>query len=302
VHHLHYAPPYDFRAVLRFLGTRSIAGVESVTESRYTRTITAGGVHGTLSVEADRPGRLRLTVQLPALTALPALIARARRLFDLAADPEAIAAHLATDPVLAPLIGRRPGLRVPGAWDGFEVAMRAILGQQVTVAFATRLAGRLAELCGERIVTSESSLTRVFPTPERVAAADLGSLGVPRARAKTLTSLAEAAAKDPELLCAGPGLEAAVKRLRAIPGIGEWTAQYIAMRELREPDAFPAMDAGVLRALSTTMDGPMSAARALARAEAWRPWRAYATAHLWASLSDAGTDIDEEKQNGRRVA
>jgi AraC family transcriptional regulator of adaptative response / DNA-3-methyladenine glycosylase II len=135
-----------------------------------------------------------------------------------------------------------------------------------------------------------------------VAAADLGSLGVPRARAKTLSALAEAAAKDPELLCAGRGLEAAVERLRAIPGIGEWTAQYIAMRELREPDAFPAMDAGVLRALSTTMGGSVSAARALARAEAWRPWRAYATAHLWASLSDARSDIDEEKQNGRRVA
>jgi AraC family transcriptional regulator of adaptative response / DNA-3-methyladenine glycosylase II len=302
VHYLHYAPPYDFAAMLRFLGTRAITGVESVTESRYTRTITAGGVHGTLSVEADRPGRLRLTVQLPALTVLPALIARARRLFDLAADPEAIAAHLVTDPMLAPLIARRPGLRVPGAWDGFEVAMRAILGQQVTVAFATRLAGRLAEICGERVVTSDPSLTRVFPTAERVAGADLGALGVTRARAKTLSVLAEAAAQDPELLCAGRGLEEAVKRLRAIPGIGEWTAQYIAMRELREPDAFPAMDAGVLRALSTTMDGPMSAARALARAEAWRPWRAYATAHLWASLSDAASDIDEEKQNGRRVA
>jgi AraC family transcriptional regulator of adaptative response / DNA-3-methyladenine glycosylase II len=302
VHYLHYAPPYDFAAMLRFLGARAIAGVECVTESRYTRTITAGGVHGTLSVEADRPGRLRLTVQLPALTALPALIARTRRLFDLAADPEAITAHLSTDPLLAPLLVRRPGLRVPGAWDGFEVAMRAVLGQQVTVAFATRLAGRLAETCGERVVTSEPALTHVFPTPERVASADLGALGVPRARARTLCALAEAAAKDPQLLCAGRGLEAAVERLRAIPGVGEWTAQYIAMRELREPDAFPAMDAGVLRALSTTMDGRVSAARALARAEAWRPWRAYATAHLWASLSDAASDIDEEKQNGRRVA
>lgn len=302
VHYLHYAPPYDFAALLKFLAARAIAGVERVTESRYARTITAGGVHGTLSVEADRPGRLRLVVQLPALTALPALIARTRRLFDLAADPEAIATHLSTDALLAPLVARRPGLRVPGAWDGFEVAMRAILGQQVTVAFATRLAGRLAEMCGERVVTSEPSLTHVFPTPERVAAADLGSLGVPRARARTLSALAEAVASDPGLLCSGKGLEAAVQRLRALPGIGEWTAQYIAMRELREPDAFPAMDAGVLRALSTYMDGRISATRALERAEAWRPWRAYATAHLWASLSDAASDNEQEKSNARRVA
>ena len=300
--HLPYAAPYDFDTLLGFLRTRAISGVEVVTERRYARTISAGGVHGTLSVEADRPGRLRLAVNLPVLGALPQIIARARRLLDLSADPEAIAAHLSTDPLLSPLLARRPGLRVPGAWDGFELAVRAILGQQVTVAAATKLAGSVAELCGERIAFSEPGLTRVFPSPERVAASDLTKLGVPRARARAVMALAEAVIADPALLGGGRDLDAAVKRLSAIDGIGEWTAQYIAMRELREPDAFPAMDAGVLRALSLLLGKNVGAKEALERAEAWRPWRAYAALQLWASLADAGAAVTRENRNGRRVA
>jgi AraC family transcriptional regulator of adaptative response / DNA-3-methyladenine glycosylase II len=299
--HLPYVEPYDFGALLRFLRARAIPGVESVTDTRYARTIASGRARGTLSVEADRPGRLRLTVHIPALTALPSLIARARRLLDLAADPDAIAGHLSTDRLLAPLVARRPGLRVPGAWDGFELAVRAVLGQQVTVSAATKLAGKVAELCGERIVTGDPELHRVFPTPERVVACDLSELGVPRARARTVSALAAAAVEHPELLSGGRSLDDAVQRLREIPGIGEWTAQYVAMRELREPDAFPAMDAGVLRALSAE-GHRISSAQALERAEAWRPWRAYAALHLWASLADAGIEKEKEHANGRRVA
>ncbi|HEX4339294.1 MAG TPA: DNA-3-methyladenine glycosylase 2 family protein [Polyangiaceae bacterium] len=302
---LPYAEPYDFASLLGFLKTRAIPGVESVSDKRYARTIATENAHGTLSVEADRPGRLRLTVHLPNLTALPSLIARARRLLDLAADPEAIAAHLSTDALLAPLVLRRPGLRVPGAWDGFELAVRAILGQQVTVVAATRLAGTLAELCGETVVSSHPALSRIFPTPERVAACDLTKLGMPRSRARTITALAQAVIADPDLLSGGKSLELAVERLRAIPGIGEWTAQYVAMRELREPDAFPAMDVGILKALGVANGGARpSAARALELAESWRPWRAYAALHLWASLEDAAPERTEEveKENGRRVA
>ena len=300
--HLPYASPYDFGAVLGFLRARASPGVESVTDSRYSRTISDGRAHGALMVEADRPGRLRLTVHLPTLTALPSLIARARRLLDLAADPEAIAAHLSTDPLLAPMVARRPGLRVPGAWDGFELAARAILGQQVTVVAATRLAGRLAELCGERVVTGEPGLDCVFPTPERVVACDLTRLGMPRARARAVSALASAVIADRDLLSGGRSLTDAVHRLREIPGVGEWTAQYVAMRELREPDAFPAMDAGVLRALSVATGHRVSVAEALARSEAWRPWRAYAALHLWASLADVTPHTHQENRHGRRVA
>jgi AraC family transcriptional regulator of adaptative response / DNA-3-methyladenine glycosylase II len=304
--YLPYVPPYDFAGLLGFLEARAIPGVESVKDGRYCRTIASGMKHGTLSIEADSPGRLKLTVQLPALTELPQLLARVRRLLDLSADPVAIGAHLAEDPLLGPLVRRRPGLRVPGAWDGFELAVRAVLGQQITVVAATRLAGKLAELCGDPITTPDPALCRIFPSALAVARADLTRLGVPRARARTITALAEAVADDPSLLSPGHDLVRAVERLRAIPGVGEWTAQYVAMRELREPDAFPAADIGVLRALER-LEGTgasATAAKALARAEAWRPWRAYAAVHLWASLSDVipRATPTTEKTNGRRVA
>ena len=293
---LPYAEPYDFDALLDFLRARAIPGVESVDRRRYARTVTCGGVHGTLSVEADRAGQLRLTVRLPKLTGLPSLIARARRMFDLATDPRAIAEHLSTDPLLAPMVQRRPGLRIPGAWDGFELAVRAILGQQVTVSAATRLVEKVVELAGERIVTNEPGLFRAFPAPAGVANADLTTLGVPRARARAVTALAEAAARDGHLFVAGRDLDAAVGHLRGLPGVGEWTAQYVVMRELREPDAFPAMDAGIRRALSAVTGAPVSSAKALKRAEAWRPWRAYAAAHLWASLTDASAEVSPKRR------
>ena len=169
-------------------------------------------------------------------------IARVRRVFDLAADPLAIGAHLGQDPVLAPLVAARPGLRVPGAWDGFELAVRAILGQQITVSAATRLAGKLVSSYGEKIANSTAldlGLTHVFPTPRQLAAADLATLGMPKARLMALSSLAAAVVADPLIFGPRRSLEEAITRLRSLAGVGEWTAQYIAMRELREPDAFP---------------------------------------------------------------
>ena len=247
---LRYHPPYDWSATLEFLRQRAIAGVEFVTANRYARSVKLDGVQGTVAVEPADGNALRATVRFPKLSALPAIIARLRRVFDLAADPLAIAAHLTRDPTLSPLVKARPGLRVPGAWDGFELAIRAVLGQQITVAAAARLAGRLVAAHGERLQTADENLTHVFPEPESLASADLSSLGMPRSRAAALSAVAAAAIADHQLFEANCGLDDAVKRLRAIHGVGEWTAQYIALRQLREPDAFPAADLGLMRAIA----------------------------------------------------
>jgi AraC family transcriptional regulator of adaptative response / DNA-3-methyladenine glycosylase II len=213
---------------------------------------------------------------------LTGIVARLRRLFDLDADVETIGEHLSADPRLAPLVAARPGLRVPGAWDAFELAVRAILGQQVSVAAATTFAGRLVAAHGMRLATpvADDALRFVFPEPAALAAADLTTIGLTRARARTLSSFAAAVARRPDLLSTAPSLDAAVERLSALDGVGDWTAQYIAMRALREPDAFPASDLGVRRALETR-EGRPSPRAVLAAAERWRPWRAYAVLHLW---------------------
>jgi AraC family transcriptional regulator of adaptative response / DNA-3-methyladenine glycosylase II len=226
---------------------------------------------------------LRASIRIAKLATLPNIIARLRRQFDLAADPLSIAAHLGTDPLLAPLLKLRPGLRVPGAWDGFELAIRAVLGQQITVSAAIRLAGRLVAAYGQPLAEPEGNLTHVFPTPEALAAADLAALGMPRSRASTLNRVAAAALANPRLFGAHCDLEEAIERLRSIRGVGEWTAQYIALRQLREPDAFPAADVGLMRALVDAQGQRPTPPELLARAEPWRPWRAYAAQHLWAS-------------------
>jgi AraC family transcriptional regulator of adaptative response / DNA-3-methyladenine glycosylase II len=280
---LRYHPPYDWPAMLEFLSRRAIPGVESVTANRYARSVQLDGVQGTVVVQPTSQNALRATVRFPRLSALPAIIARLRRVFDLSADPVPIAAHLAKDPVLASLVKARPGLRVPGAWDGFELAIRAVLGQQITVSAAARLGGRLAAMYGDRLTEPDGDLTHIFPRPEALAAADLTSLGMPRSRAATLCAVAAASMSDPHLFDATCGLDEAVRRLRSIRGIGEWTAQYIALRQLREPDAFPAADIGLMRAMANREGHGHSSHELLDRANVWRPWRAYAAQHLWAS-------------------
>jgi AraC family transcriptional regulator of adaptative response / DNA-3-methyladenine glycosylase II len=238
-------------------------------------------------VEPTDGDRLDVTIRFPKISALPAIIARIRRVFDLAADPAAISAHLSKDPVLAPMVAARPGLRVPGAWDGFEIAIRAILGQQITVVAARNLAGKLVARYGEplpaELTGAVEGLTHVFPSPQALADADFAALGMPRSRAAALTALTQAVTADPLIFGARRSLEDAVGALKALPGIGEWTAQYIAMRELREPDAFPAADIGLMRALADETGKRPNPAELAARAEAWRPWRAYAALHLWSS-------------------
>ena len=293
---LGYRPPYDWDSIVSFLRARAIPGIEMVSSERYARTIAIGGERGVLIVEPAESNCLRAIVRFPDLRSLPAIIARVRRVFDLAADPVAIGAHLGQDPLLAPLVAARPGLRVPGAWDGFELAVRAILGQQITVAAATRLAGNLVSSYGERIADSGPfgrGLTHVFPTPQQLARADLAAIGMPKARRTALSSLAATVVADPLIFGPRRSLEEAVAQLRSLAGIGEWTAQYIAMRELREPDAFPAADIGLMRAMSDGRGARPSSAELLAHAERWRPWRAYAALHLWASETHVSSSVDK---------
>jgi AraC family transcriptional regulator of adaptative response / DNA-3-methyladenine glycosylase II len=296
---LGYRAPYDWDAILAFLRARAIPGVEMVTDDRYARSIAIGDQRGVLIVEPGERNCLRAIVRIGNLRTLPAIIARVRRVFDLAADPVAIGAHLSQDPVLAPLVSARPGLRVPGAWDGFELAVRAILGQQITVSAATRLAGGLVLKFGESIADPAAlglGLTYVFPTALRLADADLSTVGMPKSRRTALSSLAAAVVADPLIFGPRRSLEDAVTQLRALAGIGEWTAQYIAMRELREPDAFPAADIGLLRALRDGDGVRPSPIGLLAQAERWRPWRAYAALHLWASETAAIERVPHDKQ------
>jgi AraC family transcriptional regulator of adaptative response / DNA-3-methyladenine glycosylase II len=284
---LGYAAPYDWGSMRAFLAARAIPGMEQVEGDCYRRSIALSGCHGSIEV-APLPGRnaLAATIRFPDVKALPAIIRRIRGVFDLGSDVAAIAAQLAEDATLAPLIAARPGLRVPGAFDPFELAVRAVLGQQVTVSAARQLAGKLVAAWGEPLASGpEGALTAVFPRPERLAEADIARLGMPRARAEALRGLAAAVAADPGLFDKGGDLEEKLARLRALPGIGEWTAHYIAMRALREPDAFPAADIGLLRAAAGKAGVRPTPKALLARAEAWRPWRAYAAQHLW--MSDA---------------
>jgi AraC family transcriptional regulator, regulatory protein of adaptative response / DNA-3-methyladenine glycosylase II len=284
--HLAYRPPYDWDAILSFLAARAIPGVEAVSGNIYRRTIEIDDDRGVISVAPADRNRLSVSVRFPNMATLPSIIARVRRVFDLAADPDMIGAHLSLDPVLAPLISARPGLRVPGAWDGFELAVRAIFGQQITVPAATKLLGKLALAHGAPLpaaIKDVEGLTHLFPSPSRLAGADLAALGMPKARAVAVSSLAAAIFADPTMFSRGASLDEAIAKLRLLPGIGEWTAQYIAMRELREPDAFPAADIGLMRAMATADGRRPSPAELLSRAERWRPWRAYAALHLWAA-------------------
>ena len=281
---LGYRAPYDWDAILAFLGQRSIAGVELVDADRYSRTIEIDGAFGSIAVEPGK-SHLAATIRFPKVTTLLAIVARLRRLFDLDADIETIGAHLSSDHALAPLIARRPGLRTPGAWDGFELAVRAILGQQITVTGARKLAVKVVDLAGSTVaadVTGDERLNRIFPSAARMAQSDLSPLGMPKARIAALQALAQAVAADPKLIEPAGSYEETVEKLLALPGFGPWTAQYWALRALRDSDAFPAADVGLLRSPAVASGGKRPTPKALLeRAESWRPWRAYAAQHLW---------------------
>ncbi len=278
-----YHPPLAWDAFSRFVAGRGAESVERMHDGIYWRTVRSGGRRGWLSVEHD-PGAscLRLRSSAGLAPRLPRLADYVRKVFDLRAQPELIDAHLSADPVLRPLVRRTPGLRVPGALDGLELAVRAILGQRISVRVATILAGKVAATLGDPIRTPLPGLDRVFPTAARLAEVPverLRAIGLGGPPVAAIRAIARAVAHGKLLLEPGPHSECAVEQLQEIPGIGPWTAQYIAMRALRLPDAFPHSDLGLCKALDATP------AQVLRRAEAWRPWRAYAALHLWNSLS-----------------
>ncbi|KRA94070.1 3-methyladenine DNA glycosylase 2 [Pseudomonas sp. Root68] len=280
---LAYQPPYDWPALLGFLSARAIVGLERVVEGVYSRSIDLHGVHGTFSIQPAASDALELTLDFPDAGAVPEIVARVRRMFDLDADLSTIHRHLAVDPLMARLIAERPGLRVPGAWDGLELAIRAVLGQQITVVAAIRLAGKLVARYGTPLNSALPGVTHVFPQARVLADADLATLGMPKSRGRTLSGVAQALLDDPRLF--EPGREGGIARLLALHGIGDWTAQYIALRQLREMDGFPNGDVGLINAMAALEGGPVTAKQLLLRAEGWRPYRGYAAQVLWTSLS-----------------
>lgn len=272
--------PYAWTPLLAFLAGRAIPGVEVVADGVYRRTTSEGGI---VEVRFGKD-RLEARLRVPSARGLRDAVERIRRLFDVAADPVAIGEVLGRDRALAPAVRACPGRRVPGGWDGLELAVRAILGQQVTVVGATRLAGRLVAEWGTPLAAPEPGLTHVFPTARALAGAGgdaiAKTVGMPRARGAAIAAIAAAVADGQLPLDGSLDLDALVARLTALPGIGAWTAQYLAMR-LGEPDAFPAGDLWLRRALAP--DAAMTERALITRAEAWRPFRAYAALHLWQS-------------------
>ncbi len=282
---LGYRPPYDWPGILNFLALRAFKNIECVSGQTYCRTVRLGKHKGWVRV-SDAPDKHALKIEFTnSLTpVLPALIGRLRNLFDLSARPEIIAKCLMEDKTLGHAVGTDPGLRVPGAFDGFELALRAVLGQQVSVKAATTLAGRLTEAYGEEIETPFVDLRRLSPRPERLAGADADkiSMGIVSTRANTIHALAQAVASGNLKLEAGAHPERMIERLTSIAGIGHWTAHYIAMRALRWTDAFPKTDLVLRNNL-----GGVSARQAEEMSQAWRPWRSYAVLHIWNRAAQA---------------
>ena len=292
---LPYRRPYGWRELLSFFSGRATPGVERVSNGRYLRTVRIGDRSGVVDVQ-DIGGALSLTVHGVATDLLFTVVQRTRSLFDLDAPMAEITDVLGADPRLADLLRVSPGIRVPGAWDGFELTVRAILGQQVSVKAATTMAGRVAERYGESIslpdtvsrLSGDAKLDRLFPTPQKLARARFNNIGLVTSRADTIRRVAKAvlndqlnfdSSQDPEHFCG---------ELTSIRGIGDWTAQYVAMRVLKNPDAFPTADLALLKAFDEDAGQRISSANLLSRAEKWRPWRAYAALLLWSSLSGSG--------------
>ncbi len=290
---LAYRPPYDWEAMLAFLRARATPGVELVDGSCYRRTITVDGKDGVIDVSRlDSGSALAVDVRFPDPRALLSIVERVRRVFDLGADPAVIAEHLHVDPLLRGPLLRHPGIRTPGAWDGFELAVRAILGQQISVRAATTMAGRIASMWGSSIVGG-GGLARLFPAPAQLARAELERAGVMPTRAETIRSLARLVLNGSIALDARADARVTVAALEELPGIGAWTAEYIAMRALGEPDAFPSGDLVLRR-----MTGNLSARALERRSGAWRPWRAYAVVLLWQA---AASDPSWRMTDGRSI-
>jgi AraC family transcriptional regulator of adaptative response / DNA-3-methyladenine glycosylase II len=279
---LAYRPPFDWPGMLAFFRDRAIPGVECVDNGVYHRTIRTGDTCGRISVShADHGPALKLSVSLSDSRELMPLAERVRRMFDLDANMPAIHDVLFADPLLEKIIKKLSGIRLPGAWAPFETAVRAVVGQQISVKAARTIVGRIAEKAGPRChVAGQPELTRFFPTAEELNTCDLGIIGLPAKRTATIKTLSGAVASGEISLQVNENLDTFIRTLTRIPGIGDWTAQYIAMRALSEPDAFPAADLGIIKALQEG-DRQPTTKEVRERAQAWRPWRAYAAIFLW---------------------
>ena len=278
---LSYRPPYDWAAILRYLQTYAIPEVELVDGLAYCRTIDLDGAIGSITVRPSADHALEAVVQFPRLATLPAILTRLRRVFDLSADPEPIARHLAQDTLLAPLVAAWPGLRVSGAWDGFEFAVRTILGDGNTDPQAKTSIRKVVSTYGASLAVTGSGkdgLRRIFPRPKALATADLTELGIPGAKASAISELARMASSGKDLFRTGQSLEDMIAQLREIPEIGDAIAQYIAMRQFREPDAFPS---GIDEFSRLFGQERVPAHELSTHIESWRPWRAYAAQYLW---------------------
>ena len=288
---LPYRQPFDWDRMLAFFAARATPGVETVADGRYLRTISVGDARGIVDV-TDSGGYLALSLHGIGTSSLFPIVQRARSMFDLDASTDDIAQVLSGDPVLKRLLKTNPGVRVPGSWDGFELAVRAILGQQVSVSAATTLAGRIADRYGEllEVVVDNMQETpnRLFPSPQKLLRARLETLGIIGSRAQTIRSLAKAVLDGSVSFDAAQATDSFCESLTAIKGIGDWTAEYVAMRSLKNPDAFPTSDLGLLRAFDTACRERMKRRELATRAESWRPWRAYAALLLWGSAKGTG--------------
>jgi AraC family transcriptional regulator, regulatory protein of adaptative response / DNA-3-methyladenine glycosylase II len=283
--HLPYRPPFEAASLLAFLQRRAIPGVEEVVNNCYRRTVFLPASKGIIELEpVEQTNFICLRLYLDDLSDLSILVKKCRHLFDLEAAPEAIDSALVTDPLLAPLVKARPGLRVPGTIDGFELTVRAILGQQVSVAGARTLAARLVSAFGEPLARPQGTLTHFFPTPCALAHTDLQGLGLTNSRITALQAFSSTVVEERLALDPTADREQTITRLLQIPGIGPWTTSYIAMRALGDPDAFPATDLGLRRAFEQ-LGQSSNAINIEKHAELWRPWRAYSALHLWANLA-----------------
>lgn len=283
---LRYHTPYHWPSTMAFLAARCIPGIETCLDGTYRRTLVTAGRHAVLHATPSGSQYLRVCLEGVPARALPGLIARLRRFFDLDADPARITAELSRDPLMARLLQERPGLRVPQGWDACEQAMRTVLGQQVSVAGAMTLAGRLVQRHGVPLRLPAPGLSHVFPALPVLAAAQFVGMGMPQARAATLGTLANALLAEPGLLRRGQVLDELLRNLCQLKGIGPWSAHYLALRQAGAADALPLGDVALIKALRLLEGDDAQLAQ---RALAWRPWRAYAAQHLWASLGPAGT-------------
>ncbi|MCQ4310798.1 DNA-3-methyladenine glycosylase [Pseudomonas stutzeri] len=297
--HLPYLAPWSWSQFHQHFALRLLPGIESLDSGCYSRTVRVGSSVGWISVR-PLPGQyaLELTLSDSLQEHASVLASRVRKMFDLDTDPATVARHFADDPLLGPIVATNPELRLPSAFDPFEQAVRAIIGQQVTVKAAVTITRRLVDRLGEQLPSTPANeaagLLRLFPSAEAVANAVLDNIGMPGKRVATLQRLAAAVADDALELHVENGADELIKRLCELPGIGPWTAEYIALRGFGEPDAFPAADLGLLKAPLWGNEG-ITARQLLARSQAWRPWRAYAAVHIWQNYSNVVTETRQVK-------